>query len=171
MDVKALYPSIKPELALEAIREVLPTDKTTKKNTKTAIARFTELSFENSYVSYRNECFKSKVGIPTGGSLSRQIADIFLHWILFRKMNPKLDTVQAIQFWRRFIDDCLGIWRGTRRSFDNFVRQLNAETKKYGIEFPIGEIQFGKSVHFLEVCAYLDANNVIQYCGYSKQAN
>merc|ERR1712062_734880 len=44
----------------------------------------------------------------------------------------------------------------------------NAETKKYGIEFPIGEIQFGKSVHFLEVCAYLDANNVIQYCGYSK---
>ena len=58
LDVKALYPSIKPELALQAIRDVLQTDKSTDKNTRTAIARLTELSIENSYVSYRNECFK-----------------------------------------------------------------------------------------------------------------
>ena len=77
LDVKALYPSIKPELALQAIRDVLQTDKSTDKNIRTAIARLTELSLENSYVSYRDECFKPKVGIPTGGSLSRQIADIF----------------------------------------------------------------------------------------------
>ena len=69
LDVKALYPSIQPELALQAIREVLSTDKTTNKNTKTAIAQFIELSFENSYVAYRDECYKSKVGIPTDGSL------------------------------------------------------------------------------------------------------
>ena len=78
LDVKVLYPSIKPELALQAIRDVLQTDKSTDKNIRTAIARLTELSLENSYVSYRNECFKPKVGIPTGGSLSRQMADIIL---------------------------------------------------------------------------------------------
>ena len=77
-----LYPSIQPELALQAIREVLSRDETVERGTKTAIAQFIELSFENSYVVYNNECYKSKVGIPTGGSLSRQIADIFLHWIL-----------------------------------------------------------------------------------------
>ena len=88
LDVKALYPSIKPDLALQAIRDVLATDKTNKKNLKKAIAQFIELSFENSYVTYKDSCYKSKVGIPTGGSLSRQIADIFLHWILFNKMNP-----------------------------------------------------------------------------------
>ena len=168
LDVKALYPSIQPELALEAVRDALLTDKTTNKNTKTAIARFIELSFENSYVTYGGECYQSKIGIPTGGSLSRQIADIFLHWILFKKINPSLDTAQAIRFWKRFIDDCLGIWRGSRRSFDNFVRQLNAETMKYGIEFPINEIQFGKSVHFLDISAYLDADNTIQYKPWSK---
>ena len=91
LDVKSLYPSIKPNLALQAIRDVLSTDKTTKKNLKKAIAQFIELSFENSYVTYKNDCYRSKVGIPTGGSLSRQIADIFLHWILFHKMNPKSD--------------------------------------------------------------------------------
>ena len=161
LDVKALYPSIKPELALQAIREVLATDKTTNKNTKNAIAQFIELSFENSYVAYNNECYRSKVGIPTGGSLSRQIADIFLHWILFHKINPKIDVIQAIRFWKRFIDDCIGVWRGTKRSFDQFVRQLNTETKKYGIEFPANEAQFGKSVHFLDLSVYLDDNVTI----------
>ena len=168
LDVKALYPSIQPELAIQAIREVLATDKTTNKNLKTTIAQFIELSFDNSYVAYKDDCYRSKVGIPTGGSLSRQIADIFLHWILFCKMNPKLDTIQAIRLWERFIDDCIGLWRGTKRSFDQFVRQLNAETMKYGIEFPIKEVQFGKSVNFLDLCVYLDTDNTIQYKGYSK---
>ena len=83
-------------------------------------------------------------------------------------MTPKLNTVQAIRFWKRFIDDCVGIWRGTKRSFDNVVRQLNKETMKYGIEFPINEVQFGKEVHFLDLCVYLDNDNTIQYQGYSK---
>ena len=168
MDVKALYPSIQPELALQAVREVLSRDKTVKKETKKAIAQFVELSFENSYVVYNDECYKSKLGIPTGGSLSRQIADIFLHWILFHKMTPKLSTIQMIRFWKRFIDDVVGVWRGTKRSFYNFVKQLNAETMKYGIEFPISEVQFGKSVHVLDLTASLDQDNTIQYQGYSK---
>ena len=126
------------------------------------------MSFKHSYVSYQNECYKSKVGIPTGGSLSRQIADIFLHWILFIKMTPKLDTIHAIRFWQRFIDDCIGIWRGTKRSFDNFILSLNAETRKYGINFPINEVQFGKSVNILDLCAYLETDNTIHYRGYTK---
>ena len=87
---------------------------------------------------------------------------------MFIKMTQKLNTHQAIQFWKRFIDDCIGIWRGTKRSFDNFVAQLNAEIMKYGIEFPIKEIQFGKSVHFIDLRVYLDNNNIIHYQGYSK---
>ena len=83
-------------------------------------------------------------------------------------MNPKLNTIQAIRFWKRFIDDCVGIWRGTKRAFDNFVRQLNAEMKKYGIEFPLKEVQFGKSVHILDLCTYLDEDNTVHYRGYSK---
>ena len=168
LDVEKLYPSIQPELALQAIHETLSADKTTDKKTKNAIEMFIKLSFEHSYVTYKNECYKSKVGIPTGGSLSRQIADIFLHWILFVKMTPKLSLIQAIRFWKRFIDDVVGIWRGTRRSFDNFVKQLNAETMKFGIRFPVNEVQFGKAVHVLDLWASLDDNNRVQYRGYIK---
>ena len=132
------------------------------------VEHFIRLSFENSYVTYQDKCYKSKVGIPTGGSLSRQIADIFLHWIIFIKMTPNLTLIQAIRFWKRFIDDCIGIWRGTKRSFINFVNQLNTETMKYGIKFPINEMQFGRSVHVLDLCTYLDENNIIHHCGYMK---
>ena len=119
-------------------------------------------------LKYNNECYKSKVGIPTGGSLSRQIADIVLHWIMFVKMTPKLNVIQAIRFWKRFIDDCIGVWRGTKRSFDAFVKQLNEHTMKYGIKFPLNEVQFGKSVNMLDLCVYLDDENRIQYRGYTK---
>ena len=168
LDVEKLYPSIQPELALQAIRDALAMDKTTDRKTKSAIEHFIRLSFENSYVTYRDKCYKSKVGIPTGGSLSRQIADIFLHWILFIKMTPKLSLIQAVRFWERFIDDCIGVWRGTKRSFINFASQFNIETMKYGIKFPTNEAQLGKSVHFLDLFVYLDKNNVMHYCGYTQ---
>ena len=83
-------------------------------------------------------------------------------------MSPKLDTIEAIRFWKRFIDDVVGIWRGTKRSFDNFLKTLNNECMKYGILFPFKEAQFGKSAHVLDLNVYLEENNQIQYRGYTK---
>ena len=129
---------------------------------------FVKLSFQESYVTYKDQVFKSKVGIPTGGSLSRQIADTFLHWLLFKKIDQSVMNATELQFWRRFIDDGIGIWRGSRRSFEAFVKKLNRETSRYGIVFPITEIQFGKSVNFLDVTLYIDENNQIQFRSYTK---
>ena len=39
---------------------------------------------------------------------------------------------------------------------------------KYGIKFPIQEVQYGKSVNFLDLCVHLDENNNIHYRGYTK---
>ena len=168
LDVEKLYPSIQPDLAMMAIKEAFAVDKTTDKKTKLACEELIKFSFNNSYVSYKDETFAPKIGIPTGGSLSRQIADIFLHWLLYVKIKPTIQTIEAIRFFKRFIDDCLGIWRGSRRAFDNFVNILNNECAKYGIKFPIAEIKFGKSVDFLELTPYLDNDNIIHYKGYSK---
>ena len=79
LDVEKLYPSIQPKLALISIKDAFLKDKTTNNETKLACEEIIKFSFSNSYVSYKNETFSSKIGIPTGGSLSRQIADVFLH--------------------------------------------------------------------------------------------
>ena len=88
--------------------------------------------------------------------------------MLFVKINPKITDVPAIKLWERFIDDCIGIWRGSRRSFDMFVKTLNQETMKFGIKFPIKEVQFGKEVNFLDLTVYIEDDNSIQYRGYTK---
>ena len=49
LDVEKLYPSIRPELALQAISETLAADRTIDRKTKTAIEQFIKLRFENSY--------------------------------------------------------------------------------------------------------------------------
>ena len=41
------------------------------------------------------------------------------------------------------------------------------ETMKYGIKFPLNEVQFGKSVHFLDLCIPRRYNR-IHYHGYTK---
>ena len=118
LDVEKLYPSIKPKLALMAIKEAFTADKSTNSKTKQACEELVKFSFDNSYLSYKDETFSSKIGIPTGGSLSRQIADIFLHWVLFVKANPNIPSIEAIRLFKRFIDDRIGIWRSSRRSFE-----------------------------------------------------
>ena len=75
---------------MDSTKDNRPKGRTIDRKTKTAIEQFMKLSFENSYVTYQNDCYKAKVGIPKDGSLSRQIADIFLHWILFIKMTPNV---------------------------------------------------------------------------------
>ena len=57
------------------------------------VRKYIRLIFENSFVTDQDARYKSKVGIPTGGSLLRQIAhmaNIFLDWILLIKMTSKL---------------------------------------------------------------------------------
>ena len=169
LDVEKLYPSIQPELAIKAIEDLLESTRDEKESTLgEAILSFVKLSFAESYVTYKDGVYKPKVGIPTGGSLSRQIADSFLHWTLFKRIDPSLMSSSQIRFWKRFIDDCIGIWRGSRRSFENFVNKLNNATKQYGIYFPPNEMQFGDIVTFLDITLYLGENNKIFYRSYTK---
>ena len=168
LDVEKLYPSIQPSLAKEALLDLLANTSEEDEKIGKAVKAFVELSFQESYITYKDEVFKPKVGIPTGGSLSRQIADIFLHWLLFKKIDVSIMNANELRFWKRFIDDGIGIWRGTKRSFEAFVRKLNKETNKFGINFPIDEFQFGKSVNFLDITLFIDEHNNIQFRSYTK---
>ena len=81
-----------------------------------AVREFVKISFNESYVTYKNRVFKPKIGIPTGGSLYRQIADTFLHWVIFKK-NRHIMNTNELKLWKRLIDDGIGIWKGKRRTF------------------------------------------------------
>ena len=58
--------------------------------------------------------------------------------------------LELIPFWRRMLDDIVGMWNGTRQEFDAFVASLNAWSLANGwaIQFEISG--FGKRVAFLD---------------------
>ena len=166
LDVEALYPSINPTLALEAMADAFTLDSTTSDGIKEALMSFTKLSFQNSCVTFRDHCYKSKKGIPTGGCDSRQIADIFLHWLTHNKLKDQLPWDRLIALFLRYIDDCFLIWKGTARQFDHFVQKLNQLAAGFGIRF--GSWELGKEVNFLDITLYLDSQNKIQYKLFTK---
>ena len=69
----------------------------------------------------------------------------------------------GIGIWRGSL-----IWRGSKRAFETFVRTLNKETNKYGINLAIAEIQYGTSINFLDVSFFIDESNLIQFKSYTK---
>ena len=163
MDVEKLYPSIKSNLAIQALKDMLDSDETLDDNIKTIIDTCIKFMLEESYVTYKGKSFKAKVGIPTGGCNSRQIADIFLQWLLFKNIKPKIPEWALITFWKRFIDDVIGLWTGTKEEFNKFVKTLNDEAKLFGIHFPKEEVKFGKCVDFLDLTISLDEENKIHH--------
>ena len=169
LDVVSLYPSIQPALAIEAMKHAFGEDRAHGEGTKEALGEFVEEIFDRSFVTFEQAVFKGKEGIPTGNCISRQMADIFMHWLLFVKVTPGMLNRELVAFWKRFIDDILGIWTGTERQFNLFVEKLNVATAPFGIKF--GDYQIGREVNFLDVKLFLDEDGLIQYRLYRKETD
>ena len=169
LDVTALYPSIKPDLALKAMQDAFARDRQYSIGEKEALTEFTNVILDNSFVTFEDAVYQSLEGIPTGNCISRQITDFFMHWLLFRNLVPRLSSWNRVALWFRFIDDVLGRWYGTERQFKLFVEQLNELAAEFGITF--GEYQIGGEVNFLDVTLYLDNNGLIQYRLYTKETD
>ncbi|KAL5271918.1 hypothetical protein ACHWQZ_G000194 [Mnemiopsis leidyi] len=158
----ALYPSIRPELALTALQDALSNDTTCNLKLKNVIHEFTDLIFSESFVTYQGEGYVNKEGIPTGNCISRQVADVTMHWVVFNQIKSKMKNWSLIDLWKRFIDDIFGVWTGTVRQFAAFVELLNNLAEPFGIR---------KSVNFLDLTLSLDSENQIQYRLYRKETD
>ena len=169
LDVAALYPSIRPELALTALEDALNKDTNYTQDMKNALYEFTDLIFSESFITYKAEGYSNKEGFPTGNCIYRQVADVTMHWVLFKQINKKMKNWNLIDLWKRFIDDVYGVWMGSTRQFNLFVDLLNKLAEPFGIRF--ADQQIGKSVNFLDLTLSLDPNNQIQYRLFRKETD
>ena len=171
LDVINLYPSIDPAFALNSLKEALKSSDLDELK-QYALETFTELILKESFVCFQGKVYKGNKGIPTGNCVSRQIADIMLHDLLFSIIKPQMEHLwQLICIWKRYIDDVFGVWTGTERQFHIFVKTLNKFAKRFGIQF--GDCQFGKMVKYLDmkIFIYLNDDNVIEYSLYKKDTD
>ena len=137
LDVDALYPSIRLDLALEALEDALHVATSFSEDLIEMILCMTRICIENSVIHYRGTWYCSTLGIPTGGPESGSIANIVVFFVMEKKLliHPEIKYLNKISNRRRFLDDVWFGWLGTSRQFSSFKAALNRIGSSYGITF------------------------------------
>ena len=78
LDVKALYPSINPVMLPSSVAAALDVVTDFNAERKNTIIELVNFSVSNAVVHYRDNWFKMLEGIPTGGSDSVCLANIYI---------------------------------------------------------------------------------------------
>lgn len=91
------------------------------------------LSFESFVGQYDEECYRQKNGVPTGGSLCVQIANIAVFYYTRKEVYSDLKLMENVKAVKRFIDDGSGFFSGSKRQFAEFINTINEKISKYGL--------------------------------------
>ena len=159
MDICALYPNIKIDVALMAVRDALNKNSEYNDKEKDAIISVLSYTLKNSVVHYRGEWFQSAEGAPTGNPEVPSVANIFVKYVVDQKILPHPDVyfLNKMSHRTRFLDDIWGIWGGSQESFILFLEKVNCVGKEFGVTFT-GDC--GTSVEFLDVTTRLENGSV-----------
>ena len=155
-DFKSLYDSLKPDLVKEATRHAM--DKCRQnwsEELKKWIISLIDFSLRASVAKYDNSWWKQKNGIPTGGSLCVQLANITVFFVMSKKVFDVPDMMTNIKDIKRFIDDGAGFYLGSEEQFNVWLANVNRCIGPLGLH--IDESIFRTNNHFIN---FLD----IQYC-------
>ena len=159
LDAIAMYTNIPLLKTFEAMRsspEIYPE----------YIIRGIEFCCQNNFFQYMDETYQQLDGIPMGINFAVAFANISV-FILVETSPQLLQFRNNIEFWGRYIDDCNGLWNGTRAEFERFFAVMN--TIDNSIQWTIGE--FGKRVVYLDLVAIIDDSNTIVFELYQKKLN
>ena len=126
LDVVALYPSIPIDDAISKIIRFAGEHKEEIEQFGILLPEIEEglrLILHNNIFRFGNDLYKQKRGVAMGNRLAPTVAILFMHFIESRG----LDTCSMRPaIFKRYIDDCFGIWKHGRKSLDEFLAHMNS---------------------------------------------
>ena len=133
-DYKALYDSLDPELTIKALSTAMDECREDwDPNFKHWILELVGLSLRASVGIFNESWYKQKRGVPTGGSLCVQIANIAVYYIMRDHVYSDESLMRHIKSVKRYIDDGSGVFSGTKRQFGEFIRKVNDRISDHGL--------------------------------------
>ena len=163
-DFKSLYDNLKPELVKEAIQHAMLTCRpgwSTEK--KKWILDLIDLSLRASIGKFKDSWYIQKNGVPTGGSLCVQLANITVYYLMNKAVYSQPRLMQSVKELMRYIDDGAGFYWGSTRSFITWMNSVNEALRPYGLlidESVIKEID--EFASFLDILFCFDKNGQLQ---------
>ena len=138
IDVKALYPSVKFEYLSLALRNCFEACTSWSGNEVDIILEIILYTLSNQQLLWDNKYYMLNQGIPTGGKHSVPLANILLTFILLDLLESnaqfKASFTTILKLWKRFIDDCMGIYQGNFEQFNHWFNIIKQHFHKFELD-------------------------------------
>ena len=151
-----MYDSLRPDLVDEALRYAIKQCRSEWTNEFVNwICSLVMFSIDSSVGVYNDQWYKQKIGIPTGGSICVQLANICVFYIMQKVIYSDPDLMKDIISVKRYIDDGAGASIGSKEEFVSWLVKANVKLAPYNLT--IDEYSFEVTGNFVSC---LD----IKYC-------
>ena len=178
LDVESMYNNMTEELAGGASREFLEggrggSPEVLKVETD-SILEALELCLKNNFFSFNDKIFQQTGGVGTGIKLAPPYACLGMGKFEQEAFKKDCSLLDQIMLWKRYIDDILMLFRGSKQDCENLVTWLNSlypGVIKFKYEYSTEMVEFldlqimvenGK----LETNLYIKPSNLQLYLDY-----
>ena len=163
-DFKALYDSLNPDLVKEALRHAMETARQEwTPDFCDWLIDLVDISLRSSIGCYENQWYAQKNGVPTGGSLCVQLANITVFYIMNKCVYSNQGLMKRVTAVKRYIDDGAGFFSSTERKFRQWISAINDALKAYGLLIDESSWKnVGDFVAFLDIKYCFDCNGNLQ---------
>ena len=163
-DFKALYDSLEPDLVKEAVMHAMNTSRPEwSEGLKEWILALIDFSLRASVARYEDAWYRQKNGVPTGGSLCVELANITVYYVMFKRVYSQPHMMQNVEDIMRFIDDGVGCYFGSEDQFRYWLQVVNTNLALHGLH--IDEYSFKNQAeynNFLDILFCFNLNGILQ---------
>ena len=168
-DFESLYDTLSPNLVREALIVASHENRSEWSHEFiNCIVDLCDISMQSSFGVFKDIWYKQKNGISTGSSLSVQLADITVYYVLRKCLYNKEELMKLVanNGIKRFVDDGVGLFSGSLNEFDSFRNKINIDLRKYGLNIKDDEWKISKQhndpIHFLDIQIWFDESGQLQ---------
>ncbi|XP_049857520.1 uncharacterized protein LOC126338559 [Schistocerca gregaria] len=147
-DIVNLFTNIPVKDTIEIIRKNLIIHKKLTIPEITELVDLLELVLSHNYFSFNNKIYQQKEGLAMGNCMSSFLADIFINHLENKFFKGENKLVQKIVYYKRYVDDTLLLFDGTKDELEELLTSFNSLHNK--IKFTI-EHETNQSINFLDL--------------------
>ncbi|KAL5251693.1 hypothetical protein ACHWQZ_G014738 [Mnemiopsis leidyi] len=132
-------------------------------NFKACLIDLVNHSLKSSIGFFEDTWYRQIHGVPTGGSLCVQLANITVFYVLDKLVYSNQDLMRQVAFVKRYIDDGADQFTGSSRQFSTWINKVNEAIAQFGLEIDEFQVEnTGTFVNFLDVKFTFDDQGNLQ---------
>ena len=139
MDIVALYPMVPRKKAEAAMRKILE-GRETKIIPTEDLMELSQIVLDCNEFNFEGGSYRQKEGTAIGSKLGKNYACAFMgEWE--KEVAEKSEEIlgKKPRWWKRFVDDVFGVWKGSKEEFEKFIKICNENEERIKVTYEICE--------------------------------